>query len=314
METRAHHILIGAFTLAAFLAAAGFVLWLSKYGADKENAYYDVIFKESVTGLSRGGMVQYNGITVGEVVRLSLDPQDPGKVVTRVRLGARTPVKVDTTAVLAYTGVTGVGFIQLSGGKPESAPLQASPGQDFPQIIAQESAFSKLLASGDDIVTSVNDALLRVGKLLSEKNVDSVAKVLSNLDNLTTTLSDQRQDLSHALTQLAAATDQLRTTLTTFDGMAGNVNVLLRDDAPALVASLQQALQDLERLADGVASLVTDNRAAVDAFSQSGLRQVGPALDDLRTTLRSLDRAAERIGSSDSRLLGSRQPKEFKPE
>jgi phospholipid/cholesterol/gamma-HCH transport system substrate-binding protein len=294
METRAHHILIGAFTLVVFLAALGFVLWLSKYGADRQNAYYDVIFNESVTGLSRGGMVQYNGITVGEVMRLSLDPRDPRKVVARVRLGARTPVKVDTTAVLAYTGVTGVAFIQLSGGTPKSAPLEKQPDQEFPTIVAQESAFSKLLASGDDIVTSANDALVRAGRMLSEKNIEKVSSVLANLEQLTGTLAEQREDLGHALGQLAAATDQLRSTLVTLDRMAGNADTLLRDDAPALVASMRQSLQNIERLADNAANLVADNRAAVDAFSRNGLRQVGPALDDLRTTLRSLERAASK--------------------
>ena len=77
METRAHHILIGAFAILAFLLGAGFVLWLSKTSADREFALYDVIFREAVTGLSKGGLVQYNGINVGQVTQLKLDPTDP---------------------------------------------------------------------------------------------------------------------------------------------------------------------------------------------------------------------------------------------
>ncbi|MEO7200872.1 MAG: MlaD family protein, partial [Dokdonella sp.] len=72
METRAHHILIGGFAIAAFLLGLLFVLWLSKVSADREFGYYDVIFTEAVTGLSKGGLVQYNGIKVGEVSKLSL--------------------------------------------------------------------------------------------------------------------------------------------------------------------------------------------------------------------------------------------------
>src|SRR5690606_17286853 len=96
METRAHHLLIGSFAILAFLIGLGFVLWLSKTGAEREFRHYDVVFTEAVTGLSKGGLVQYNGIKVGEVSRLSLDPRDPRKVIARVRLEGGTPVKQDT--------------------------------------------------------------------------------------------------------------------------------------------------------------------------------------------------------------------------
>ncbi len=314
METRAHHILIGAFTLAVFLVALGFVLWLSKYGADRQNAWYDIVFSESVTGLSRGGMVQYNGITVGEVARLKLDPDDPRKVIAHVRLAHGTPVKVDTKAVLAFTGVTGVAFIQLSGGTPGSPALKAASGQDTPVIVADESAFSKLFASGEDIVTSVNDALLRVGKLLSQENVEKMSAIMGNLEQLTGTLAGQREDLSHALTQLAASSDQLRVTLGTLDDMAVSTNALMRDDARQLLASVQDAVKSIETLVGSASDLLADNRAAVDAFSNNGLRQVGPTLEDLRVTLRALERAAAKIGDSPSPLLGQKQPVEFKPK
>ncbi|MBL0162897.1 MAG: MCE family protein [Xanthomonadales bacterium] len=101
METRAHHILIGTFAIVAFLLGVGFVLWLSKTSADREFGYYDVVFTEAVTGLSKGGLVQYNGIKVGEVTQLKLAPDDPRKVVARVRLDGDTPVKMDTRPSLA---------------------------------------------------------------------------------------------------------------------------------------------------------------------------------------------------------------------
>ena len=101
METRAHHVLIGSFAILAFLLGLGFVLWLSKTSADREFSFYDVVFTEAVTGLSKGGLVQYNGIKVGEVTQLKLAPDDPRKVIARVRLDGDTPVKVDFSSLLA---------------------------------------------------------------------------------------------------------------------------------------------------------------------------------------------------------------------
>src|SRR5690606_13238633 len=101
METRAHHVLIGAFTLLVVAAALAFVLWLAKSHTDQDYGVYDVVFNEAVTGLSKGGGVQYRGITVGEVTQLSLAPDDPRKVIARIRVAGQTPIKVDTHAKLA---------------------------------------------------------------------------------------------------------------------------------------------------------------------------------------------------------------------
>src|SRR5512146_3439170 len=115
METRAHHVLIGLFTIIVSLLGVLFALWAANYAANRDWDEYEVVFTEAVTGLGTGGIVQYNGINVGEVRRLSLDPKDPRKVVARIRLTAGTPVKIDTKAKLAFIGLTGVAQIQLSG-------------------------------------------------------------------------------------------------------------------------------------------------------------------------------------------------------
>ena len=77
METRAHHVLIGLFTLLVVGAALMFALWLGKSDADRQFEVYDIVFQEAVSGLSKGGTVEFNGIKIGDVSSLRLDPQDP---------------------------------------------------------------------------------------------------------------------------------------------------------------------------------------------------------------------------------------------
>lgn len=313
METRAHHVLIGAFAIGALLVALGFVLWMSKAGTERAFNTYDIVFNEAVTGLSVGGTVQYNGIKVGEVTGLRLAPDDPRKVIARVRLDAKTPVNTDTRAKLGLQGVTGLAFIQLSGGKPGSPPLVPTEANPVPIIPSVESALSKLLDSGSDVVTSVNEMLLRMNDLLSEQNVSRVSATLENVEQLTGTLAGQRNEMSHALKQLAQATDQLKGTLATIDEMATSTNALMRDDARAVLKSTEQALDSVERLANSANGLIDENRAAISSFSNQGLRQIGPTVAELRETLRSLKQLSDRLGDSNSLLLGREQPKEFQP-
>ena len=119
METRANYVLIGAFTVLTAVFLLLFALWAAKFSSDRDWDRYEVIFSEPVTGLTEGGSVQYNGIGVGTVDRLSLDPDDARNVIALLKLKSDTPVKVDTRAKLSQQGITGVPFILLSGGSPE---------------------------------------------------------------------------------------------------------------------------------------------------------------------------------------------------
>jgi len=313
METRAHHVLIGAFTIGVFLLALGFVLWMSKSGADRRYNEYEVVFTEAVTGLSVGGLVQYNGIKVGEVSALRLAPDDPRKVIARVRLDASAPVREDTRAKLGLQGVTGLAFIQLSGGAPGSPPLLPTREHPIPQIPSEESALSKLLASGSDVVTSVNDILLRMSEILSEENVQRISQTLQNIDAFSSTLANQRNDIGTAVRQLAEATTQIKQTLTAINRMADTTNGLMREDVRNLLQSTQKALTTIDKVAGSADGLIDDNRGAIDRFANQGLRQLGPTLSELHETLRSLKQLSDKLGASDSLLLGRDQPKEYKP-
>jgi phospholipid/cholesterol/gamma-HCH transport system substrate-binding protein len=113
-------------------------MWMTGAGIDRDYRLYDVLFREAVTGLSVGSAVQYNGIRVGEVETLRLDPQDPRQAWARVRISAAIPVKTDTQARLTLLNITGASGIELSQGLPESPLLTGTQG-GIPIIVAEPS-------------------------------------------------------------------------------------------------------------------------------------------------------------------------------
>src|ERR1700724_736070 len=128
METRANYALIGVFTLAVIAAAFGFVLWFS--GAEKPGGRttYKIIFTGSISGLSEGGFVLFNGVRVGTITKIDLLQQDPSRVYALIEVDAKAPVRADTKARLEYTGLTGVASVALTGGAPDAAALPATQG------------------------------------------------------------------------------------------------------------------------------------------------------------------------------------------
>ena len=112
METRAHHVLIGFFTLLVVGAALLFALWLGKVDSDTQFDAYDIVFQEAVSGLSKGSTVEFNGIKIGDVSSLRLDPQNPQRVIARVRVDSTAPMRTDTEARLVPSGITGLSIIR----------------------------------------------------------------------------------------------------------------------------------------------------------------------------------------------------------
>jgi phospholipid/cholesterol/gamma-HCH transport system substrate-binding protein len=111
METRAPYALIGLFVLAVVGAAFGFVYWLNNTGGLGEKAVYRVRFQHTVSGLLTGAAVLFNGIRVGEVTDLGLNPDNPREVMATITVAATTPIRADAQAGLEFQGLTGVPVI-----------------------------------------------------------------------------------------------------------------------------------------------------------------------------------------------------------
>jgi phospholipid/cholesterol/gamma-HCH transport system substrate-binding protein len=307
METKAHHVLIGAFTLVVVVLGLLFALWLGKTSLSKQHSYYDVVFTEAVTGLSTGSPVQYNGIQVGQVSQLKLDPKDPRKVIARIQVAAGTPIKSDTRAKLGLLGLTGSAFVQLTGGAPDSALLVPTPDNPVPIIKSENSALTKLLASGSDVVTTLNGILDRLGKLMSQDNVDHINRTLKNIDQTTSTLAAEREDLRTLIRQAALASKQLNETLTGANQLVNGPGRDTLERAAKAMASLQQATQTLN-------TLLADNQDSL----QSGMRgvgQIGPALRELHEALRDIHQITTQLQANPAGyLLGRDHPTEFTPK
>ena len=314
METRANHILIGLFTLITAALLVGFALWAAKFTSESNWNEYDVVFSEAVTGLGIGGTVQFNGITVGEVRKLVIDPSDPNKVLVRVRIKSSTPIKVDTEARLAFVGLTGITQIQLKSLNAKSADLVPTEGNPTPRITAKESAFSKLFSSTDDITTTATNVMLRLNQAFSDENIDSLGKTLANLEKISGTVAAERQDIGLIIRDTRAAIAKLDSTLSSTDSIARKLDEGLADQLPDLITKLDRTLVQYEALARNANRVVDANGDAIDNFSQQGLAQVGPAIAELRTLLAQLRRVAAQIEERPNALVtGKSTTEEFKP-
>ena len=303
METRAHHVLIGLFSVIVIGAALLFGLWLAKSGSEGKFNYYDIVFNEAVSGLSQGSSVQYSGIKVGDVAFLRLDPQDPRKVWARIRVVASAPIKQDTTAKLALTGITGTSIIQLSSGTPASPMLEGKDGK-IPVIVATPSPLTQLLSNGEDLMGNINQLIARFSNLLSEENTARISRTLDHLDQATGALSAERENVSAVMQQLAQASRQRRA------GPGQRVDAQRQRPAQrarqGMLENANKTMASLERTSATLDQLISENRHSLDGGIQ-GLAELGPAVSELRDTLAALRGISRRLEENPANYLLGRE-------
>lgn len=313
METRAHHVLIGLFTLLAVSGALLFGLWLAKAHGDGGVSYYRVVFNEPVNGLSRGSAVQYSGIRVGDVVALSLDPQDPRRVIARVRIEDTARIKEDTSARLMITGITGAAAIELGNGTPQSPLLKKGDNNEEPIIVATPSQLSKLLANGEDLMGNLNETIFNAKQLFSEENIQSISKTLANLETATGAMAQQRDAFGELLVQLTQASKEGQAALKEATSLIKNTNQLVAGEGAQTMQGAREAMTSLANATSRIETLLETNQPALNRGMQ-GFSEIGPAVRELRSTLSALNAIARRLEDNPANyILGRESLEEFRP-
>jgi phospholipid/cholesterol/gamma-HCH transport system substrate-binding protein len=322
METRANHVLLGAFTVAGLLLMIMVGLWAARFATDEAWQIYEVVFEHPVSGLSVGSTVQYNGINMGSVRELYLSPEDPSRVIARIRLESGAPVSQDTVARLTVSGLTGVAFIQLRGGSPESPPLEPMPDGTPHRIYAEESGLQKLIDASEDIASMASEVMLRLLDFLSEDNAERISHTLDNIDRLSGTVLDESDLIAETIRNMHQGSENIAGVLDSSRLLIEGMTDALSEIEEHVIAGLPELSDDLSRTLDQLASassridrVLAENEMAMSDFGVDVLTPLGPAVQDFRQLVRELSRLTTRFERHPTRfLLGGDQPEEYRPQ
>ncbi len=318
METKANYVLIGGFALVLVASFFGFVLWMAKVEIDREVVLYDTYFEEAVTGLSVASDVRYSGVPIGEVVAIDLDPSDPSRVRVTLEVAANAPIGADSVAVLDFLGVTGVSYVQISGGGPDSAPLSAGPGERYPVIPSRQSVLAELFSGAPDLINRSTLLVAQVTKLVDEKNRRAFASIMANLDEVTAAVARRtdaiEETLANAATtsaELARAAASVRELAEQTSGTLAQLNTLLEQDVPGFIEAATAGAKSFDKLASDVDAVVLENREAIGDFTSTGLARLVPLITEINELVATLTRVAERIENDPARFLMGTSEAEF---
>ena len=313
METRANYVLIGAFVLMATAALMLFVVWIARAPFSKDFEAYDVVFEGPVNGLGVGGEVRFNGIKVGEVKRLSLDRQDPNRVIARINVDAQTPVRVDSKAQLNFLGITGVTFIQILAGDPKKPLLTAENGVT-PQIFTSRTLVDELFQGGQDLLGVSGDTIRKINEMLSEENIANLTSTLKSIDKVAAKIA-QDDGLIDSATRALKSIDKAVATL---EGTAQSVDMALTSiskdvnsvstDASAALAELEPVLKDARRAMVNVNGAVAQINTNLTPSATAAIQNIGHAASDIQTMMLRLQGLLAQIEQDPSRFVYQQPP------
>ena len=311
MERNANYTLVGFASLILMIGAVAFVIWLGRVQFARDYDLYDIVFVGPVRGLTQGGEVHFNGIKVGEVEEVALDAEDPTRVIARSRINSKVPIRTDSYATLEPQGITGVNYIQITAGSNRMPLLKdATPKDQVPVLRSQSSALSDLLEGGGTVLARTVEALDRINRILSDKNIATFSASLSDINVVTAELRDRKEVIADAQAALQsidrAASDMSKT--------AQSVQGLVDGDGKRAMANISQAADEIKVAASDARATIGALRGPTTDFATNGLPQLQQTITSLQGTAESMQRLIDEIEANPRQLVGKTPAREIEVE
>jgi phospholipid/cholesterol/gamma-HCH transport system substrate-binding protein len=253
-----------------------------------------------VAGLNLNAPVKYNGVDVGKVRQIQLDPGNPEQVNLLFAIERGTPIREDTVAVLKTQGLTGIAYVELSGGTRDAPPLLASEGSDYPVIRTKPSLSARLENVLTTVLTKVDSLSNNVNAMLSDENRTAFASALADIALVAHTIAARKDALDSGITHAAR----------TFE----NTSRATAQIGP-VIDRIGRSADAVGKMGSAVARTSASAGKTVDAvgadlqrFSTETLPELERLLEELTVLSTSLRRLAEQTERNPAGLLFGRRP------
>ncbi len=292
MEEKVNFALVGVFVLVLGAALIGGVLWLSS-GKSYRTSYdiYLTYTSDSVAGLNINAPVRYRGVDVGRVRKIALAPNNVEQVQLTLAIERGTPVKVDTLAVLQTQGLTGLAFVELTGGGRDSLPLEAKNKDEYPVIRSGPSLMTRLDSAITSLLTNLNRSSENFNALMDKDNRLAVKHALTDLEILSRTLAGRSAMIDSSLSNAARVMEN---------------TARLSDELPQLAQRVQRSAEAFDRMSNDLAHAAASASGTLDGvqqFTGETLPEIHKLVIELQDLTTSLRRFSGELEQNPSALL-----------
>jgi phospholipid/cholesterol/gamma-HCH transport system substrate-binding protein len=300
MENKSHALAAGLFVVFVTALLIALAVWLTR--DTRQLRSYELAGSVNLSGLQPQANVRHQGVPVGKVTSIRLDPQARGQVLVRIAVDELAPISASTFATLGYQGVTGLAFIQLDDSEPSpgaTAPLAQLA--DNSRIPLKPGLVSKLTDRGERVLGQLDEAAQRLNQLLSIQNQQTLVAAVGHLGQAASEIRQLTAQTRALLPELAQGTRDSLATLKAVSVRVGDSADAARTSASAFQQLTQRMAAPggaLDQLGQGTEVWVATNQSlqsvtlprlnfVVQDVARS-TRQIGELAQTLRDTPQAL--------------------------
>jgi len=308
MERNANYALVGLISTILLIGLLVFIVWLAGSGLNREYDLYDVVFQGPVRGLSQGAEVHFNGIKVGEVSKISLDPRDSRLVIARAQVTSDVPIRVDSYATLQPLGITGVNYMDITAGTVSRPLLKDTvPSGHIPVMSGRRDALSDLLAGGGYIIQRTVETLDRVNRIFSDDNIKALSLTLSNVQAVTAELKDRKSLIDDAQKTLRSADAAMRQ----INDLAKSSQSLVDGDGKGAISKIGDAADEIQGATKDLRGLLKKFDGPAGDFATNGLPEITASLISLQRSMDHLDQLLGEVQANPRGVIGKPMAKQI---
>ena len=296
-----NYAIVGAFVLVLGAVLIAGVLWLASGGAiRKRHDLYLAIEHESVAGLNLNAPVKYNGVDVGKVRRIRLEPGNPQQVNLLFAIERGTPIKEDTVAVLKTQGLTGIAYVELSGGARDSPQLTATAGSEYPVITTKPSLSARLENVLSSVLAHLDSTSTNINSILSDENRAAFKDALADIAAVARTIAARRETLDAGITSAARTFHNSARASTQLDPVIERIS--------RSAEAVEKMGNEVARTSASAGQTVSEVGADMKRFTAETLPELERLLGELGVLSTSLRRLSEQAERNPAGLVFGRMP------
>ena len=302
MEREANYVAVGIFVLLMVVMGVLFVYWYSDSRDHRNYQRYEIYFDGTVSGLSEGGPIRYLGVDVGRVQRIRIDPRSANRVQVVADIDATTPISDQTLAQLSLQGVTGLLYIDLEQERDSDRDrriLAMVPSEKYPVIRSAHSDLDQFLSSLPNLTARLNDLVDRASRMLSDGNIQSVGRIVGNLDQASSGFPRTAHNIDTLVDTLNEDTQDARRLINDLHASTQTASV----DFLAAMQKLRATSDNLMSASGTLDAVATRNRDQINSFVSQGLPQVEALLRDSRAAAQQISELSRGLRENPSRLI-----------
>lgn len=284
MESRVNYIIVGFFVIILGIGMGVTALWLTTRGQVRNFNTYLIYMNEAASGLNEQAAVKFNGVEVGYVDRIRLNPADPRQVKLVLKIDSTAPISTSTVATLISQGITGITHVGLKATDARGQPLLLKEGEDFPIIAYKPSLFTEIDSAIRDISGRFKEISEQLSKLFTDENATALSEVLTDFRTIMQTLAENNQRIDNTLRN----TDKL-------------------------LANLSESSEQLPEASKRLNASLKEAETALQTVSQETLPVANVILQRFERSASNLEQLSIELARNPSVLLRGRQPSDPGP-